>query len=590
MNKKIKTKWDLSLFYKNEKDPKIEKEIRDIEKATVAFEKKYKNSDYTSSPKKLQSALDDYVILLEIFSRSKAGYYFAYRKSLNSNDNLAQAHATKIDNKITLLGNKIIFFTLNISKIPKSKHKALLANKILKPYSYFLKKIFDNAKYLLSEKEEQIVDLLSNTSYSMWISGQDKLLSSQLVEFKGLKIPISKAGSMISELPKSDRDVLYSKINKIHKSISHFAESEINAVYNFKKVLDERRGYKKPYSASILSYENEEIDIENLVSLVTKNFHISKRFFRLHAKLLKLDKLKPSDRGVKIGQIKKKFTFDQSVSMVGKIFSKVGKKYGEIFYKLVNSGHVDVFPRMGKTGGAYCSSSHNTPTFILLNHTDDLRSLETLAHEMGHAVHSELSKSQPILYENYTMSSAEVASTFFEQVVLAEIESEFSESEKIILLHNRILGDIATIFMQIACFNFELELHNSIRQNGQLSKEEIARLLSEHFKSILGDVFDISEDDGYFFVKWSHIRHFFYVYTYAYGQIISRAFFENWKKDPKFIEKIDKFLSAGGSKSPKEIFKDAGIDISNMKFFQSGLESIEKDIERLEKMTKITKK
>jgi oligoendopeptidase F len=103
----------------------------------------------------------------------------------------------------------------------------------------------------------------------------------------------------------------------------------------------------------------------------------------------------------------------------------------------------------------------------------------------------------------------------------------------------------------------------------------------------MGDTFDFKENDGYAFVSWSHIRRFFYVYSYAYGQLISRAFFENWKKNPKYIEKIDKFLSAGGSKSPKDIFLDAGIDITDPKFFEAGLRSIEKDIDKLEKLAKV---
>jgi oligoendopeptidase F len=227
---------------------------------------------------------------------------------------------------------------------------------------------------------------------------------------------------------------------------------------------------------------------------------------------------------------------------------------------------------------------------VLLNHTDDIRSVETLAHEMGHAIHTELTKkNQPPRYQHYSIATAEVASTFFEQLVNEELEKTLSDKEKVILLHNKILGDISTIFRQIACFNFELELHNSIREKGQLSKSEIAKLMNKHFSSYLGSVVELQEDDGYFFVTWSHIRRFFYVYSYAYGQIISRALFENWKKDNSYIEKIDQFLSAGKSMSPKDIFKNIGIDTSDPKFFESGLKAISKDIDKLEKLAKKAK-
>jgi oligoendopeptidase F len=148
------------------------------------------------------------------------------------------------------------------------------------------------------------------------------------------------------------------------------------------------------------------------------------------------------------------------------------------------------------------------------------------------------------------------------------------------------MGDMSTIFRQVACFNFELELHNKIRENGQLSKIEISNLMNKHFKSYMGPVFDIKDDDGYFFVTWSHIRRFFYVYSYAYGQLISRALFENWKKDNSYIEKIDQFLSAGKSMSPKDIFKNIGIDTSDPSFFEAGLKAIDADITKLEKLAK----
>ncbi len=581
-----KTEWDLSVFYKNENDPKIEKDIKEAEKACVSFEKKYRGKDYTSTSKKLLGAMKDYESLVKAVSGAKASRYFYHRKDLNSEDNVAGAMLTKIDNILTKTLNKLVFFDIDLSKIPVNKHKIFLADKNLAPYTFYLKKIFENAKHMLSEKEEQLASLLSQTSSSMWVDGQEKLLNIQTVEFKGENIPVPKAMSILADLPKDERHELGNKINQTLKSVSFFAESELNAVYNFKKVMDERRGFKTPYDSTLLSNHNDPKTIKILTDVVTKNFGISHRFYKLHAKLLKEKKLSVSDRSVKIGEIKRKFDYETSVKVVGDVFEKVGPVYKNIFDKIVKNSQVDVYPKKGKTGGAYCSGGYDVPTIILLNHTDDLRSLETLAHEMGHAVHTEIAKVQPVLYQDYSYSTAEVASTFFEQVTLSEIEDQFTNEEKIILLHNKIMGDISTIFRQIACFNFELELHNRIRAEGQLSKEDMAKLLRKHLKSYLGEAFNVTDDDGYYFVSWSHIRRFFYVYTYAYGQLISRALFENWKKDKKYAEKIEKFLSLGGSMTPEEIFKKVGINVKDPKFFESGLKSIEKDIEKLEKLTK----
>jgi oligoendopeptidase F len=209
---------------------------------------------------------------------------------------------------------------------------------------------------------------------------------------------------------------------------------------------------------------------------------------------------------------------------------------------------------------------------------------------MGHAIHAELSKAQPPIYRGHTISVAEVASTLFENFVFDEIFEKLSEKEKIVALHNKIEDDIQTIFRQIAVFNFENELHETIRDRGDMSKEDIAGLMNKHMKSYLGSAFKLQPDDGYFFVAWSHIRRFFYVYSYAYGQIVSRALYAKYKQNKNYLKKIEEFLKAGGSKSPEAIFRDIGIDTSDPKFFEAGLKNIETDIERLEKMLKNAKK
>jgi oligoendopeptidase F len=226
---------------------------------------------------------------------------------------------------------------------------------------------------------------------------------------------------------------------------------------------------------------------------------------------------------------------------------------------------------------------------VMLNHTEDIQAVSTMAHEMGHAFHSELSKSQSPIYQDYTISVAEVASTLFENFAFEEMLGKLSEKEKVIALHNQINDDVSTIFRQIACFNFELELHKTIREKGSIPKEEIAKMLNKHMKSYLGPIMKLTDNDGYFFVKWSHIRNFFYVYSYAYGQIISKALYARYKEDKSFLSKIEQFLSAGGSKSPEQIFKDIGIDVSKPEFFEAGLKQVEADIKLLEQLAKKAK-
>ena len=278
--------------------------------------------------------------------------------------------------------------------------------------------------------------------------------------------------------------------------------------------------------------------------------------------------------------------FETAVTVVREEFGKLHPHYVEIFDRLLTGGQVDVYPRAGKTGGAYCSSDIGTPTMVLLNHVDSFESAKTLAHEMGHAIHAERAKSQRPLYQGHPISTAETASTFFEGIVLDRLMGMLPESEQIIALHDKIQDDVATIFRQVACFRFEQALHREIREKGYLPKERIGELMNSEMARYLGPAVSLTSEDGAFFVTWSHIRRFFYVYSYAYGKLISKALHARLRENPRFIEKVDAFLCAGESTSPEKIFKACGLDTTTPTLFLAGLAEIERDVARLEKMVR----
>lgn len=582
-----KLTWNLGLLYKNPKDPQIEKDMQEIERVNELFAKKYLKKDFTKSSQVLLQALLDYEKLTEINSGS-AWRYFALLQDINSEDTFANAMVTKIEQRMTLARNKTTFFLLRVGQISKNLQKKFLTDPKLKPFHYALKQIFSQSEYYLSESSEQMLNLLSQTSYDMWVDGQRKVLSQKTVFHNKQHIPLSQARSIMSELPKKQRIILDQKIITVLKEQAPFAEAEINAVVNYKKITDELRGYHDATEATRRAHQLDKKTLDALVDTVTKHFDIGHKFYRIHAKLLGEKQIGMYDRSVGIGTIKQNFDFQKSVDIVRSGLKKVDSVYVDIFDTFLKNGQIDVYPKIGKQSGAYCwgGGSNTEPTYVLLNHTNNIRSVETLAHEMGHAFHSELSKSLPPRYRRYTIATAEVASTFFEQLVSDELLNHLSEKESVYLLHNKIMGDIATIFRQIACYNFEKELHEGIRTHGQLSAREIAMLLQKHLKSYVGPAVQVTQDDGYFFVDWSHIRNFFYVSSYAYGQLISKAMYQIWKQDNSFADKLKQFLSAGGSDTPENIFKSIGIDTSKSSFWESGLAAIEQEVIELEKQCK----
>ncbi len=582
----MKTQWDLSLFgYNGFDDPKIETDFLEIQKQFKEFAARYKNEkNYLENEVELFRALQTYEKILSLADSPKPFLYFYYWSQIEGENAEVEARRNKYLNLLTSAQNEILFFELNLGKIREEQQTIFLQSALLAPYHYYLKKLFDYSQHQLSEPEEKILNLKNASSRFLWIQGVEKTLNQKTISWEEKEISVAEAGNLVSELPTESRRKLHALLNKTYQSISDFSESEINAVFLDKKINDELRKFREPYSATILYYENQEKTVLSLVKTVSEHFDLAHRFYRAKAKLLKLPRLKYADRGAKIGSIQKQYSFETSVRILKQCYNKLGPEYENIFNKFLDNGHIDAFPKKGKRGGAFSASGILSPTLLLLNHTDNLRAVTTFAHEMGHAIHSEMSKTQPPQYQNYSTAVAETASTFFEQVIFHELQKDFSDEEKIITLHDRLNDDIATVFRQIACFNFELELHKKIRAEGSISKEKICGLLNQHMQSYLGDIFDLDESDGYFFVSWSHIRNFFYVYSYAFGQLISNALFARYQENPLYFAEIEKFLRAGSSDSPENIFKNIGVNVMDPNFWKEGLKKIEKNICELEKL------
>ena len=585
-NNNIKLAWDLRFIYKGPTDPQIEADMKVIEKAAQAFAQKYdtETKAYLSDPKALLAALTDFEKLQED-TDARPYYYFCWLKDTDGKNAIASAQLPLMSERLAKVSNSITFFKLNIGTISKDLQKQLLADPSLARYRVLLERIFTKAVHRRSLAEEKILNLKDDVSHSMWVTGNEKFLYSQTIDWKGKKLSYPEASAKsLQSLNSKEREQLGVKVNDVRKRVAAFSEAEMNAVVTNKKIDDELRGFKKPYDSTVLSYNNDPKVIELLVKTVTDSFGIAHRFSKVKAKLLKKKKLVYTDRAVSVGSISKKFTFEQSFEQLKQIFGSIDAKYATILDSYAHNGQIDVYPKVGKKGGAYCWGSYTSPTVVLLNHTDTFDSFRTFAHEMGHAFHTELSKPRGPIYSHYSMSLAECASILFETIATDAVMESLSKKEQIIFLHDKIQSSISTIFRQIACFNYEKEIHETIRAKGYMSKEELAQAHNKHMKAYLGPTYSLTEDDGYMFVEWSHLRRFFYVYSYAYGMLTSAALLRRYRKDNHFWASIEQFLSAGGSESPEKIMKNIGIDVSSPAFFKEGIDAILEDIIKLEKM------
>ena len=582
---KIKTAWDLKRhFYKSEKDPQIERDIKKTESAYNRFEREHKDLRWMNNKKSLFAALEEYVKLIEL-PGSKPGHYFSYRTELNSEDTVAERSLNKLEERFTKMHNKLLFFELALAKIAKKNQKEILKDSRFASFHFYLKDVFDSAKYLLSEPEEKILNLKANTSRGLWITATQKILNKKTITFKGEEVPIHGALMQFENLPWKDRHLMWNSISKVLEEVGEVAENELVALVLDKKTDDDLRGYKKPYTATTKAYDSSDKTLENLVSVIeTRGYELSRKFYSLKKKIIGKN-LSYIDRNDSIAGTFD-ISFERGVSIVRDVFYQFNEEYGKIFDKMLIGGQIDVWPKKGKGGGAFCSSGVHMPTVVFLNHNNSIDSLRTLAHEMGHAIHSQRSKGQPPLYEGYSTLTAETASTFFESLVIENLLTVVPDNQKLALLDSFIGDKIGTMVMCIARFKFELEMHETIRREGGMGWKEMANSLSKHFADYCGPAITTEYRDGLLVVSKPHYRMNFYQYSYSFGEIASSIMRKRFKGDSMYRKEVDTFLSSGASNSVEDIFKTIGIDMSKKSTFLEGLSLLQEDINTFEQLTK----
>lgn len=589
--------WNLTDLFNSDTDPAIAKEKKRIQKATNAFVAKWKErKDYLTNIKALKEALDEY----EAWAREFGGggkltsYFFLRFQQEQSNPDV-KALYLKSEEFYKEEANKMRFFELNLAKIPEKQQQKFLSSKDLTAYHHMLERMFAEAKYLLTEKEEMIMTMKSSTAYGQWVDMLEGLLVKEertVLQEDGSKklTDFSSLMNLMNSHKKKVRDAAAVAFNDILVKYADVAEAELNAVITDKKVNDQIRNVSRPDLTRHIADDMDTKVVEAMLSAVEKRNDIAQRFYKVKAKLLKQEKLAYHERNVEIGNLDgTKYSWTDAVTLVERVFDAIDPKFGDVFRMFVQEGRFDVFPKKGKGSGAFCFHhliAH--PTYILLNHTGTIRDVLTIAHEVGHGINNELIREkQHGLYFGTPTSTAEVASTFFEDFVTQELAKTADTDTTLALKMMKLNEEISTIFRQVACYRFEQALHAAVREKGYVSHVEIGRLFQTHMAAYMGTAVEQSEGAQNWWIYWSHIRRYFYVYSYASGLLISKSFQHMVRKDPEAVEKVKDFLSVGLSESPAHTFERLGISIDKKSFWNEGLDEMDKELKEVE--TLVTK-
>lgn len=558
--------WDLSDLYTSITDAKIETDKKDIELKIKLLEKKFKKGSLSSSLKLYEKINKKLSIL---------GNYAYLIHSANTKDETVSKYYQSTIEYITDAETKLLWFQIYLIKCK---------NKV-EGYENYLKKLRVFKPYTLDEDKEVILTKKNQTGHESFVRFYDQIDSDKNFDGK----TYSEVAAVFSSDPdRNKRKKAGQTIQKNLKENSLLYKFILNTLLLDKKVEDEIRGYTYPQQSTFLSYNVDPKTVEAMSTVILKNYKVSEKYYLAKSKLLNT-KLFEWDRYNDIyPNIKSAVSWIDAKNIVLNSFNSFSKTFVEEASKFFDNNWIDAKLSVGKKSGAYCSYvSNSIHPYVFMNFTGEVRDVETLAHELGHGVHGVLAKNNNYLDYRPSTTTAEIASVFAESLVFDELyKLTKSKKEKINLLGNKLQASFATVFRQNAFYLFETKLHKLRREKGELSEDNICNLYQKYLQSMFGKGLTLSEDHKYMWMLISHFYHYnFYVFTYSFGELLATSLYAIYKRDgQKFVDKYIKALSLGGSKSPLEITKSMGVDITKENFWQSGIDLINDQVKEFQEL------
>lgn len=594
MSKKLKERSEIEIAYKWD----MEKVYLNIETFEKEFEELKLNSkklnDFKGKLNNEENILA-YLKLNERLSRTlEKLYVYAHMKSHEDTTNSDYQGLTgKIDSFMALFSSYNSYFEPEILSLDESKLREFInKNTELKQYKFLFENILKSKEHILTNEMEELLASASDclgaaeNIYDMLTNADMKF--GKIIGENGTEVDLTEGnyGNFIRsknrEVRKNAFKALFNEYKKYENTLAVSLVSSVKAfIFNSKT-----RKYKNSLDAS-LSPNNIPLEVYyNSIKTINDNMDTLHRYVNVKKKLLGLEELHMYDLYVPvIDNPTEEIEYAEAVKIVQGGLAPLGEEYLGIFNEGIKNRWVDVYENKGKRTGAYSWGSYDTMPYVLLNYNHSLNDVSTLAHEMGHSIHSYYSRAnQPYVYGNYTLFSAEIASTTNEILLINKLINEETDKNKKLYLINQELEQIrTTVFRQLMFAEFEIMTHEKLEAGDSLTANDLSEIWMELNKKYFGK--DIIVDDE-IAIEWARIPHFysdFYVYQYATGYAAASAFSKailTGEKDS--IEKYKGFLKAGGSKYPIDAIKDGGVDMTTSKPLESTLERFNELLDMLE--------
>ena len=580
--------WDLSELLPEPSEEEIARHTARLEESVAAFEQVREELSSEMNPARLVEILGMYESIVEqIYVLSAYGNLWFSQDTQRPE---ALAYRNRIQQLVTQVQNRILFFSLWWKSLEDEEAERLLPSKEDHPdFRHFLEEMRLFKPYTLDEKSEQIINIKDANGINALLTVYS-LLTNRLeftLEVDGETKTLTR-GELMSYVYSPDpamRAAAYQEFYRVYsQEASILAQIYVNRVRDWANENVDLRGFESPIAVRNLYNDIPDEAVEVLLQVARRNVGIFQRYFQLKARWLGVEKLRRYDIYAPLASSDRTVPYKEAVAAVLETFRQFDEEVAQKAERVFAQRHIDSEVRKGKRGGAFCATvlPRLTP-YVLMSYTGKVRDVATLAHELGHAIHSMMAEEHSILTQHPSLPLAETASVFSEMLMTDRLLAE----EKDPLVRREILAAAvddmyATVMRQAFFVLFEKEAHAAILANR--SPEELNELYMANLREQFGDSLELSPEFQHEWVSIPHIYYTpFYCYAYSFGQLLVLALYRRYQREGEaFKPGYLKILSYGGSARPQEILSEAGIDITDPDFWQGGFDVIHEMIQELE--------
>lgn len=580
--------WDLSELLPDTQEETIKARLAQLENGVNEFVAQRDQLDAEMDPAKLVDMMDRAESLVE--QMYTLGAYGSLWFSADTQSAAALTYRNRMQQTLTTLQNRILFFELWWKSLDDDEATALLPAEAQYPdFHFYLKDLRRTKPYTLDEKSEQIINVKDANGIDA-VMTLYSMLTSRLefnVEVDGETKTLTRDGLMAyAYSPRPElRAAAYQELYRVYeKESSVLAQVYANRVRDWYAEQVELRGYSSPIAVRNMANDIPDAAVDALLDVCQRNAPLFQRYFKLKAQWLGVDKLRRYDIYAPLAASDREIAYDDAVNMVLDTFGKFDAQVAEQAGRVFAQNHIDSEVRKGKRGGAFCATVLPSQTpWVLMNYTGRVRDVSTLAHELGHAIHSMMAADHSVFTQHATLPLAETASVFAEQLLtdrlLAEEQDPLVQRE---ILASAVDDMYATVMRQAFFVIFERDAHAAILDNK--SPDDLYTLYMENLRTQFGDTVEVGEEFRFEWVSIPHIYHTpFYCYAYSFGQLLVLSLYRRFQEEgDAFKPGYLRLLAHGGSARPVEILEEVGIDMSDPAFWQGGFDVIKDMIDRLE--------